>query len=67
MLRLLAETFHTYIYTAVYSQVVIYTGEWTMASRRKWKCSSFEMEAEGIRTQTLSIAIQAFYRWATAL
>ena len=37
----------THISTIVYSQVLIYTAEWTEASRREGKCPNFETVAKG--------------------
>ena len=57
----------THISIAVYSQVLIYTAEWTGSSWRERKCLNFETVAKGIRTKALSIENQTFYHWATAL
>ena len=61
-----AKTIHSH-FTTVYSQVLIYTAEWTRVSWREQKCPSFEKVAKGIRTWALSIACPAFYRSDTAL
>ena len=57
----------THISTVVYSEVLIYTAEWTEASRRERKYPSFETVARGIRTRAISIASPSFYRWATSV
>ena len=52
----------THISTTGYSQVIIYTAEWTETRRRERKCPNFETVAKEIRTRALSIASSAFYR-----
>ena len=42
-----AITLFTPIFTTVYSQVLMYTAEWTGASCRKRKCPNFETVAKG--------------------
>ena len=44
-----------HISTAVYSQIFIYTAEWTWASWRKRKCPTLEKTAKEIRTRALSV------------
>ena len=59
--------YFTHISTAVYSQVLISTAEWTGASWREWKSPNVEKEAKWrFRPQSLSMASSAFYGWATA-
>ena len=67
MQQLRAKTIHSHFQHHLYNQVVIYTAEWTGASRREWKFPSFETVAKGIRTRGPLIASPAFYRWATAI
>ena len=56
----------THISSTIWSQILIYTAEWTGASWRERKCPIFETVAKGIRTRVLSIASPPFYHWATA-
>ena len=67
MQQLRAKTIHSHFQHHLYNQVVIYTAEWTGASRRERKFPSFETVAKGIRTRAPLIASPAFYRWATAI
>ena len=53
--------------TTVYSQVLIYTDEWTEASWRELKCPNVETVAKGIRTRARFIASSEFYCRATGL
>ena len=62
-----AQWLFTQMSTTIYSQVLIYSAEWTGASRRERKCPNFETVPKGIRTRAPLIASPAFYRWATAL
>ena len=57
----------THIPTAVYSQALIYTAEWTGVSWRERKCPDLETAAKEIRTRALSIESPAFYCWVTML
>ena len=51
----IAPRLFTHISTAVYSQVLIYTAEWTGASWRERKCLIFETAAKRIRTRPGSL------------
>ena len=62
-----ARRLFTHIFTTVYTQVLIYTAEWTGASGKERKCPNFETVAKGTRIRVLSIASPAFYLWVTAL
>ena len=70
MLELLGEYYPptpVHISTAVYSQVIIYTAEWTGAPWREHKCQGFETVATRIQTWAPSIGSSTFYRCSVGL
>ena len=63
----IAQRLFTHISTTVYSQILIYTAEWTEASWSERKCPNFETVTMGFEPGLSRLRVRHSTNWATAL